>query len=187
MLYMAVGSFLVVPIVEELAARGYLQTRLAEDFGPAGAIYITAFFFAIGHTQYFKPEVLSIGMLVSIVISSVSIGYAFFRTGSLWPGIIAHALINIPGPDSVAAEGFQLAVMAGLLIFCRREAIAEWPRFRAAMSKVASWPAVVAAMAGLVALMAVLLTRGDLMLPIVAAMLAAALVIEFFDRRRSED
>jgi membrane protease YdiL (CAAX protease family) len=71
MLYIAVGSFLGVPVEEELAARGSMQTRLAEDFGPAGAIFITAFFFAIGQSQYFKLEILSIGLLVSLVISSV--------------------------------------------------------------------------------------------------------------------
>jgi membrane protease YdiL (CAAX protease family) len=185
MLYMTVASFAVVPILEELAARGYMQTRLSEDFGPAGAILITAFFFAAAHSQYFRLEVMSIGMLSSIVISSVIIGYAFHRTGSLWPGIIAHALINLPVPDSVMAEAVQLSVMAGLLVWCHREAIAEWSRFRTTMTGVESRAALIAAMIGLVTLMAVLLLLQNLTVPLLTAMFLVAVITEIFDRRAS--
>ncbi len=43
-LYLFVGSFGLVPIVEELFARGYVQSRLAEDFGAPPAILMTALF-----------------------------------------------------------------------------------------------------------------------------------------------
>jgi hypothetical protein len=124
-------------------------------------------------------EVLAV-VVGSIVLQRLTQGLLGIE---LWPGIIAHALINLPIPNSVAAEAFQLAVMAGLLVWCHREAIAEWPRFRATMSAVESWGAVAAAMIGLVALMATLMTMGDLMIPAVVVMLVVALVIELFDRR----
>jgi len=81
-LYLFVGSFGLVPIAEELLARGYVQTRLAEDFGPAAAILITAVFFTFSHTQYFIAGALAAGMLAALLIGSIAAGYVRHRTGS---------------------------------------------------------------------------------------------------------
>ncbi|MFC1529448.1 lysostaphin resistance A-like protein [Gemmatimonadota bacterium] len=94
--FMFVSSFGLVPIVEELFTRGYFQTRLTEDLGPWTAILITAVVFAFGHTQYYKLELLSLGMLFSIIFGSIVGGYIFYRTRSLVPVIVAHAIGNIP-------------------------------------------------------------------------------------------
>jgi membrane protease YdiL (CAAX protease family) len=95
-IFMAVSSFALVPIVEEFFTRGYMQTRLSEDFGPGAAIFITAFIFAFAHSQYYRLSVMSLGMLVSIILMSLFAGYVFYRTKSLIPVIVAHALTNIP-------------------------------------------------------------------------------------------
>jgi membrane protease YdiL (CAAX protease family) len=95
-IFMAVSSFALVPIVEEFFTRGYMQTRLTEDFGPGAAIFITAFIFAFAHAQYFRLSVMSLGMLISIILMSLFAGYVFYRTKSLVPVIVAHALGNIP-------------------------------------------------------------------------------------------
>jgi membrane protease YdiL (CAAX protease family) len=95
-LYLFVGSFGLVPILEELFARGYVQSRLAEDFGAPAAILITAIFFTFSHTQYFIAGALGIGMLLSLFAASVVAGYVRHRTGSVLAGIVAHALGNLP-------------------------------------------------------------------------------------------
>ena len=97
--YLFVSSFGLVPIAEELLARGYIQSRLAEDFGPAAAILITAIFFTFSHTQYFIASPIGVGMLASLLVGSIAGGYVRHRTGSLLPVIIAHALGNLPFRD----------------------------------------------------------------------------------------
>ena len=95
-LYLFVGSFGLVPIAEELLARGYVQSRLAEDFGPPAAILMTALFFTFSHTQYLVAGMLGAGMLVCLFLSSVAAGYVRCRSGSLLPAVVAHALGNMP-------------------------------------------------------------------------------------------
>jgi membrane protease YdiL (CAAX protease family) len=110
-LYLFVGSFGLVPIAEELLARGYVQSRLAEDFGPAAAILITAIFFTFSHTQYFIAGPLGAGMLASLLIGSIVAGYVRHSTGSVLPAIIAHALGNLPFRGWV-----EPVVLVGLLL-----------------------------------------------------------------------
>lgn len=122
-LYLLVGSFGLVPIMEELFFRGYVQTRLAEDFGASAAILTTSLFFAFSHTQYFIAGPIGAGMVVSLFVTSVGIGYARHRTGSLLPGTIAHATGNLPFRGW--AEPTVLALMV-VFVVVRRRAIAEY-------------------------------------------------------------
>jgi membrane protease YdiL (CAAX protease family) len=52
-LFTAVGSYGLVAIMEEIFYRGYVQTRLEEDFGAPVAILATAFLFTLSHSQYY--------------------------------------------------------------------------------------------------------------------------------------
>ncbi len=108
-IFMAVSSFALVPIVEELFVRGYMQTRLTEDFGAGPAIFIIAFIFALSHSQYYRLSVMSLGMLIGIILMSLLAGYVFYKTRSLLPVIIAHALGNIPSGGN--AETVILVIM----------------------------------------------------------------------------
>ena len=132
-LYLAVGSFGLVPIMEELFFRGYVQTRLAEDFGASAAIVTASLFFAFSHTQYFIAGPIGAGMVASLFIESVGIGYARHRTGSLLPGIIAHASGNLPFRGWV-----ELTVLALMVVFdvVRRRVVAEYAKSPVARS---SW------------------------------------------------
>jgi membrane protease YdiL (CAAX protease family) len=184
LVYMAVGSFLLVPLVEELAARGYIQIRLIEDFGPAGGILITAFFFTIAHTQYFKLEILSLGMVVSLALGSLLMGYVFFRTGSLLPTVVAHALVNFPLPNSALVEGLQLAVMAVILVLARRWIASGWPAFRQTLRGAREVKLPILAAAALVTLvLAFGLSNQTLAIALVPLLLLVALIIEARDRR----
>ena len=76
-LFLAVSSFVVTPIFEELFYRGYCQARLEEDFGGVGAIVIVALFMTLGHTQYQHANILSIGTIVCLIPMMLGLGYAY--------------------------------------------------------------------------------------------------------------
>ena len=95
-LFMAAGSIVLPPLFEELLIRGYVQTRLIEDFGCWGGILLTATLFTVSHGQYHNLSILSVGMMASLFLMSVVWGYYFYRTGSLIPVIVAHSLANVP-------------------------------------------------------------------------------------------
>lgn len=182
MVFMAMGSFLLVPLVEELAARGYMQTRLIEDFGPAGGILITAFLFTIAHTQYFKLEILSLGMVASLALGSILMGYVFWRTGSLVPTIVAHALVNFPLPNSALIQGLQLALMALILVVAWRWIAAGWPELRQTLAGARDVKLPILAAMTLVTLILVFgLSNQTLALALVPSLLLVALVIEARD------
>lgn len=95
-LFMAVGSYGLIPIIEELFYRGYCQTRLEEGFGAPAAILMTACLFMLSHSQYYYFNLFNVSMLLFGILSAIAWGYIFYRTRSLVPVIVAHACINIP-------------------------------------------------------------------------------------------
>ena len=117
-LQMAVGSFLLVPIVEELFFRGYLQSRLIEAAGPATGIALTALFFTACHVQYLQPNAIAIGSLFGLAFSALLLGYLRYQTASIWPPLICHALSNLPAKG--ACEIALLLLMMGILLWWRR-------------------------------------------------------------------
>ena len=121
-IYMAVSSFLIVPFVEEIAARGYLLGRLRESFSAGGALIIMALIFAAAHTQYHKPDLYSVGTLTSVVFFSIVMGYTVYRTQSLIPAIVAHALVNIP---MTLTADYVVAGVIVIGVFVFRRAIGE--------------------------------------------------------------
>jgi membrane protease YdiL (CAAX protease family) len=180
-LYLFVGSFGLVPIAEELLARGYIQSRLAEDFGPSAAILITAVFFTFSHTQYFISSLIGVGMLVSLFIASVAGGYVRHRTGSLLPVIIAHALGNLPFrgwlEPTILGVMVLLVALRGRVIY--GYAVRLW-------QEVMVRDAVLAAVAGVLVLAAVLaqVLLAPILLPVSATIaLGAALALEFREKR----
>lgn len=180
-LYMAAGSFVLVPIVEELFARGYVQTRMAEAFGAGAAIVLTALMFTLSHRQYFLLSVVGIGMLVSLLFASILGGYVRHRYGTLVPVILAHAMGNVPIRGWV--ELAVLAAMVVVIVIARRPIAAH---LRDA-AKVVMTRNVFAPAAALIALIAIVLglaaiSRPALLAASVAA-LATALVLESAQRR----
>jgi membrane protease YdiL (CAAX protease family) len=118
--FMAAGSFLLVPILEELFYRSYVQNRLAEEFEAPSAILITALFFTFSHSQYYLLfSVWNTGMLLTTLVSALAWGYVFHRTRSLLPCMIAHALLNFPVRG--LADFLVPVLMVGLAVFYRRE------------------------------------------------------------------
>ena len=183
-LFMAVGSYGLVPILEELFYRGYVQTRLEEDFGAPVAILATAFLFALSHSQYLILNPFNIGMLLSTIFGALVWGYIFYRTRSLLVTIIAHAIVNIP----IRGIGLWVEIVAMLIviIIARREivrALADgWSLLR---SIPRGWQAVgIVALFGLFAVAFALL--GDVVSLAGIAFFIAALVLIGIEKRRAK-
>jgi hypothetical protein len=81
---------LVGPISEELLFRGFAYGGLAQSrIGPIGAILFTSTIWAVVHFQYAWP------IIGQIFVYGLVLGVARWRTGSLWPPLAMHVLINL--------------------------------------------------------------------------------------------
>ncbi len=73
-------------IFEEVAFRGFVQGRLARLLGAREALLLSAGLFAVAH--------LSPAVFPSHFLMGLALGAIRHRTGSLYPGMAAHALWN---------------------------------------------------------------------------------------------
>lgn len=79
---------LLGPIVEELIFRGVLFGKL-QRFGPTVAILVTAVGWTALH-YFYAPMVLAV-----ILVDGLLLGLARWKTGSVIPPIMMHALYNL--------------------------------------------------------------------------------------------
>jgi len=90
---------LLPALCEELAFRGGLQSALAVRRSPARSVALSALVFAVFHLDPIRfPGVLLLG---------VAFGWLAWRTGSIWPSMVAHAVNN-----GAAVLGLLLASQA---------------------------------------------------------------------------
>ncbi len=88
------GSFVVLtvvvallgPFAEELMFRGYMQTRLLERLPAWAAVGVSSLLFALMHLD--PVHVLGVFPI------GVALGVVAWRSRSLWPAVLAHALNN---------------------------------------------------------------------------------------------
>lgn len=114
---LAAGVFVigVMPgIAEELLFRGYIQTRLVARWGPGWGIFWTSLMFGLWHMDLVQG---GFAVMVGILL-----GYLTYRTGTLWPAMVAHAANNILSVFLTAARfeiaGFEMSItcLAGSLV-----------------------------------------------------------------------
>ncbi len=74
-------------VVEEALYRGYLQRRLLQRWPPAVSIGISTLLFALLHGD-------SLQHIISVVPFGVIAGLLAYRTNSIKPGMLVHALYN---------------------------------------------------------------------------------------------
>jgi uncharacterized protein len=89
----AVAIVLVVPVIEELMFRGFLQTWLKGVFGCGKAIIITSVIFALFHfssSQGFD----NLELIASLFVLSCFLGFVRERQQSLWASIGLHSTFN---------------------------------------------------------------------------------------------
>jgi len=93
----AIAVAMFVPIVEEAACRG-LGFRLLEAYGQWVAIVGTAIAFALAHGAVID--------LPWVLVTGLGLGYLRSRSGSLYPCIALHAIVNgVAVLASAAAAG----------------------------------------------------------------------------------
>ncbi len=75
------------PVAEEVFFRGFILRGLANRWGFAPAIVVSAAVFSALH--------LSPALLLPVFVTGLLLGFLYRRTGSLWPCIAVHAAQNL--------------------------------------------------------------------------------------------
>ncbi|MHB8872331.1 MAG: CPBP family glutamic-type intramembrane protease [Myxococcaceae bacterium] len=82
------GVGLAAPVCEEIFFRGVvLRGLMPPNFKPLAAVLVTSFVFSAFHMD-------PVGFLARFELGAL-FGLLFLRTGSLWPGVAAHAANNL--------------------------------------------------------------------------------------------
>ena len=77
---------LATPLAEEVFFRGFVFAGLLPRLGPGPAILLSSLVFSAFH--------FDTGVLIPIFVTGAAFAWLYRRTGSLWPGIAAHAAQN---------------------------------------------------------------------------------------------
>jgi membrane protease YdiL (CAAX protease family) len=86
-LLVILGAVLLAPLVEEIVFRGFFQGQLEQGYrDPTKAILFSSLLFTILH---FNPW-----WSLQIYLLGVVLGYLAWRTGSIWPSFVIHAVNN---------------------------------------------------------------------------------------------
>ncbi len=82
------SSCVTAPLVEEIIFRGLLFMGLRRAIGPWGALAVSSFLFGLIHWQY---DVFGV---MSVMLLGAGNAFLVWRTGSLFPAIVVHAVHN---------------------------------------------------------------------------------------------
>ncbi len=97
---LVVGMVIVAPLFEEHLFRGAWYGRLAPMIGVMPAIAVTGLSFGICHLA--SPWTVPV-----LMVFGAGLGWLRARSGSIWPGFIAHALSNAVGVALLIAAPMQ--------------------------------------------------------------------------------
>ena len=124
-LLVSVLSMILVGFVEEMLFRGFLFKALLAKDRTATAIVISSLTFGIGHIVNLFAGQASFETFIQIVFA-VSWGFiltmVFYKSGSLLPCIIAHAMIDVFslfGADNAVADQIYVgATIVTAILYC---------------------------------------------------------------------
>ena len=86
-LILILATVIIAPFSEEILFRGFLQKFLEKHWQDVTkAVLVTSLFFAAVH--------MNPGWIIQIYLLGIILGYLAWRTGSIFPGLILHALNN---------------------------------------------------------------------------------------------
>jgi len=77
---------IAAPVFEELIFRGIILKKFLEKYNPTVAIVASAFLFGLVH--YNLPQ------FVAAFVVGIVLGWVFWKTQSIWPGIFLHFVNN---------------------------------------------------------------------------------------------
>ena len=93
LLFSVFGGF-----AEEVAYRGYVQTRFSEKYGALIGIIASTLFFSLQHIHVFQASwVLQFvqSQLLHVILFGIFTGYLFYRCGeNIWSVVAFHVLLN---------------------------------------------------------------------------------------------
>ena len=96
-LYLAFSVF--GAFAEEVAYRGYVQTRISSRFGYVVGIIVATLFFSLEHIHIFQPSWIGKffeTQLLHVLLFGIFVGYLFFKSReNIWSVFSFHALLNI--------------------------------------------------------------------------------------------
>ena len=122
-----VVAAVLIPLIEELVHRGYVQTRLHAR-GPVLAIAVATLLFVVFHRTSGWGLALAGGAVL---------GTMYWVSGSLWPSIVTHSVVNLepqitwrclnlhwnPAPDTLPLWS---AGVPATLVFCASAGLVAW-------------------------------------------------------------
>lgn len=88
---MVVNLLVIAPIVEEIALRGIVYTRVEKTTNAVTAIIVSSILFGLMHFM-----AGGIVLVIGAALMALVFGYIFYKFKSLWVCIIAHAVANLP-------------------------------------------------------------------------------------------
>lgn len=179
-IYMAVSSFVLVPIIEELYFRAYTLGRHRESFSTGGALILGAVFFWVAHGQYIVADPYLAFNSAYVFVGTLMLGYITVRTGSIIPALAAHMLLNVP-----ASLPFLIAwVVAGVvLLFALRKTVGAYLRdFLALIAATREWMFLIGAAVAIAGLVTAVRMQPQLLLP-AAGLLGLVFLAGLFRRR----
>lgn len=91
---MVVFIVALVPLLEEILFRGFLQTYLRQSLGSLGAILSASAVFALFHYSASQGG-SNLEILGSLFVLSCFLGFLFERQASLWASVGLHAFFNL--------------------------------------------------------------------------------------------
>jgi membrane protease YdiL (CAAX protease family) len=80
------SAAILAPVAEEIFFRGFLYGGLRARIGPIGAMMVSTVFFSALH--------FSLDAFVPILVLGLCLAWLYERTGSLYPGMLLHAMNN---------------------------------------------------------------------------------------------
>jgi len=96
-LYLAFAVF--GAFAEEVAYRGYIQTRISSKYGYSVGIFVATLFFSLQHIHIYELswiERFFQTQFIFVFCFGIFIGYLFFKTKeNIWSVFSFHALLNI--------------------------------------------------------------------------------------------
>ncbi len=83
---------------EEVAYRGYVQTRISSKYGYAIGIFVSTIFFSLQHIHIFQLNWITSffeGQFIYVIFFGIFVGYLFIKSkGDIWTVVAFHALMN---------------------------------------------------------------------------------------------
>ena len=119
LIYAAV-SMALVGFVEELLFRGFLFRAMLKDSSVKAAVIVSSITFGLGHiTNLFTGQDLmdTLTQMGFAIVVGFVFTLVFYKSGSLWPGILAHSFIDVCSVFA-ADEGSQTLNLIIHIVVC---------------------------------------------------------------------